>query len=159
MANRPAPETGQVGAAARIRAARPGDADALAGLTGQLGYPSTPGEIEARLARLAARPESDLVLVSVDTDDRATGWAHVQLRPLLELDATAQLAGLVVDERLRSNGVGAALLAAAEAWATTHGAEVMVVSSRVTRRRAHRFYRRHGYASWKESVWLRKGLR
>lgn len=144
--------------APRIRPARAADADRLAELTTQLGYPTTPIEAAARLARLSAAAESNALLVAVDGADGVIGWAHVQLRPTMEHDAAAQLAGLVVDEHDRSGGVGAALLATSEAWAAERGATLMLVSSRATRLRAHRFYDRHGYLPWKESVWLRKPL-
>jgi GNAT superfamily N-acetyltransferase len=144
--------------APRIRPARAADAERLAGLTTQLGYPTTPPQAAQRLAGITAAARSNALLVAVDKADDVIGWAHVALRPSLEHDAAAQLAGLVVDDAVRSGGVGAALLAASEAWAAEHGAGVMLVSSRATRMRAHRFYDRHGYGLWKDSVWLRKPL-
>jgi GNAT superfamily N-acetyltransferase len=142
----------------RIRTARAADAERLAELTTQLGYPTTPPQAAQRLAHITAAARSNALLVAVDEADDVIGWAHVALRPSLEHDAAAQLAGLVVDDTVRSGGVGAALLAASEAWAAEHGAGVMLVSSRATRLRAHRFYGRHGYGLCKESVWLRKPL-
>ncbi len=59
--------------------------------------------------------------------------------------------GLVVDDEHRSAGIGGALLEAAEAWALDRGCADLLVATRVTRERAHGFYRRHGYALLKTS--------
>ncbi len=81
----------------------------------------------------------------------AIGWLHVQLKHSLTSPLAAQVMGLVVDERHRSGGVGGALLEAAEAWARARGCRDLLVATRVTRERAHAFYRRHGYGLLKTS--------
>jgi GNAT superfamily N-acetyltransferase len=144
--------------APRIRPARPADAADLARLTTQLGYPVDPGEQGRRLERVLASGEDDAVLVAVDTADRPLGWVHVAMRRLLELEDTAQVTGLVVDEAARSGGIGAALLAAGEAWAHERGCRTMDIASRESRVDAHRFYERHGYTRYKISHRFRKTL-
>ncbi len=139
--------------APRVRRARLDDAPALAPLTTQLGYPVEAAEQAERLARVLA--SDDAVLVAVDATDAAIGWIHVQHRTPLTSAPHAQIAGMVVDETHRSDGVGAALLAAAEAWAGGRGLPSVQVYSRVERERAHRFYERHGYALVKTSRVLR----
>lgn len=141
----------------RIRPARPADADAIAELTGQLGYPVEASERARRLAPVLAS-ERDAVLVAVDVADRPIGWVHVQQRLLLEGSDQALVAGLVVDAAHRSAGIGQVLLAAAEAWAREHGLTTMRVLSRVERERAHRFYERHGYRIVKRSLNFEKPL-
>jgi GNAT superfamily N-acetyltransferase len=140
--------------ATRVRPARPDDAPALAPLTTQLGYPVEAPEQAERLARVLASTD-DAVLVAVDAADTAIGWIHVQLRHPLTSAPHAQIAGMVVNEEHRSEGVGAALLAAAEAWAGERGLTSVQVYSRVERERAHRFYERHGYGLEKTSRVLR----
>lgn len=135
-----------------------GDAAAVARLTTQLGYPVEPVEQARRLADVLARTD-DALLVSIDADASVTGWIHVRRSALLEESDLAVVEGLVVDESHRSQGVGAALLAAGEEWARRHGAATLVVRSRVTRERAHAFYRRHGFVERKRSVVLAKALR
>jgi GNAT superfamily N-acetyltransferase len=138
---------------------RTDDAAAIAELTTQLGYPV---EAEAQAARiadvLAAAPQDHLGLVAVDDADRPIGWVHVERLRHLEADATAVLMGVVVDEAHRSGGIGAELLAAAEAWAIGAGCRRMTVRSRIQRERAHRFYLRHGYEVEKTSFVFRKRL-
>ena len=140
-----------------IRPMREADAARVAELTRQLGYPSTPEDIGGRFAYLRARPE-DEVLVVVDEEDRPIGWIHVSRFASLEASDVALIGGMVVGEEHRSGGIGEALLAASEAWAREHGARTMVVRSRVTRERAHRFYERHGYATVKTSRVFEKAL-
>jgi GNAT superfamily N-acetyltransferase len=139
-----------------VRPARTEDAPALAVLAGQLGYPTSSEELSARLPEVAANPDA-VILVAGERDD-VQGWIHVELKRSLLAPLAAQVMGLVVDERRRSEGIGAALLAAGEAWARERGCRSMLVGTRVTRERAHRFYRRAGYDLLKTSHFFEKGL-
>ena len=136
--------------AARIRPMAAADAPRVAVLTTQLGYPVEAGELLARLDDVWARTDDGL-LVATDADDEVIGWVHVARIALLERSDIALINGLVVDEGSRSAGIGAGLVAAAEAWARDHGATTIMVRSRSTRERAHRFYERIGYAEVKRS--------
>jgi GNAT superfamily N-acetyltransferase len=142
--------------AVRIRPPLPADAPALAALAGELGYPTDP---EALLGRLAAvHPTDAAVIVSTDAEDQATGWCHVELHRSLVEPISALILGLVVGEGHRSTGIGAALLAAAESWARARSCKRLVVATRITRERAHRFYAREGYEVSKTSYFLTKAL-
>jgi GNAT superfamily N-acetyltransferase len=134
-----------------------GDAEPLAALTTQLGYPVEPDRIASRVGRLLDDPGS-AVLVATDGDDRPIGWLHVALLLSLEGDARAHIMGLVVDDRHRSAGIGQELLSAGETWARELGVTRMTVYSRQTRERAHRFYEREGYAMVKRSSFFEKDL-
>ncbi len=138
----------------RIRPMTAADAPFVADLTTQLGYPSSAEETVERLAGFDARHAA---LVAED-DGNAVGWVHVALVPSLAMGLTADIGGLVVDDAHRSGGIGAELLAAAEAWAREHGAARMVVRSRIARERAHRFYEREGYDLIKTSHVFEKSL-
>ncbi|HEX9009910.1 MAG TPA: GNAT family N-acetyltransferase [Holophagaceae bacterium] len=139
-----------------IRPARPGDADRLACLTGQLGYPAPPEAIQDRLDRLMA-VEDQVVLVA-EGDGEVVGWAQVGRGLTLESGAQAELVGLVVDEAWRGRGIGAALVAAAEDWARDRGLPRLRVRSNVTREATHRFYRNLGFEEAKRQVVFRKAL-
>jgi GNAT superfamily N-acetyltransferase len=141
----------------RIRPMTTADAPLVADLTTQLGYPVTAAETAERLAMLDARPDEHAALVA-DADGRAVGWVHVELSTSLASGQSASIGGLVIDERHRSSGIGAELLAAAEVWARERGAGTMVVRSRIARERAHRFYEREGYALVKTSHVFEKRL-
>ena len=142
--------------AVRIRPPLPADAPALAALAGELGYPATAEEILGRLA--AIHPTDAAVIVSTDADDHPTGWCHVELHRSLVEPMSAMILGLVVGEGHRSTGMGAALLAAAEDWGRARGCRRLVVATRITRERAHRFYAREGYEVSKTSYFLTKVL-
>lgn len=114
-------------------------------------------QIRDRLPAIQARPEAEL-LVAQDAAGLANGWLHVELKHSLLSPPAAQVMGLVVAEEQRSRGVGAALLGAAERWATDRGCALMLVATRVTRERAHGFYRRHGYRLLKTSHFFEKEL-
>lgn len=141
---------------AAIRAARPADAATLADLAVELGYPATATEITERLASVANADAA--VLVACDAGDRPLGWGHVELRRTLVEPLSAQVVGLVVADGSRSSGIGRELLDAMEEWALARGCRRMLVGTRVTRERAHRFYAREGYEVLKTSYFLVKEL-
>jgi GNAT superfamily N-acetyltransferase len=119
-------------------------------LATQLGYPAEAAEVALRLAPISVDAGAGL-LVAADASDQAIGWLHVQLKHSLMAPPAAQVMGLVIDESQRSAGIGGALLEAAEAWALDRGCTDLLVATRITRERAHAFYRRHGYALLKTS--------
>ena len=139
-----------------IRPMKSGDCAAVAELCGQLGYPATPREIRARFDSITARGFG-AVLVA-ENDGLLVGWVHAAVAPVLEADLYAEIAGLVVDASCRSQGIGAALVESAEAWARTAGCRAMRVRSRVMRERAHAFYERRGYVRIKTQHAFEKQL-
>lgn len=145
----------------RIRSMRAGDAGEIAALCEQLGYPSTPAQVAHRFGLLAERPES-AVFVAEDedeaADERIAGFVHVQGRLAVESDPRAEIAGLVVDAVRRGEGVGRALMAAAERWAADRGYDEVTLHSNVARERAHRFYQSLGYTITKSSHVFHKAL-
>jgi len=143
----------------RIRKARRRDAERIAQLCGELGYPATVGQIVTRLRQL--KPASKHAVFVAEWSDATVGlvgWLHVSVSHLLESDIRAEVNGLIVAERQRSAGAGAKLLEAAEEWARRHGCLVMNVRSNVIRERAHGFYERNGYEHYKTQKAFRKTL-
>jgi N-acetylglutamate synthase-like GNAT family acetyltransferase len=140
-----------------IRRAEDSDAQAVAELSRQLGYPATREEIGARIRRLQAL-EDHAVLVAV-RGGAVIGWVHVQARRSLELADYGEITGMVVDERSRSGGVGAQLVAATEAWVVTRGLTALRVRSNVVRERAHAFYERLGFSLRKSQKVFTKELK
>ena len=156
--SRPATSRPPRSVAPTIRPVRAADSAAVASLTGELGYPATTEEMAARIDAILQRPGEHALLVAVDVDDVPIGWIHVERLDTLETPPMAGIAGLVVGEGSRSDGIGTALLAAGEAWARDQGLGVIQVRSRTTRERAHRFYERAGYERVKVSAVFRKPL-
>jgi GNAT superfamily N-acetyltransferase len=129
----------------RLRPMTERDTGAVAELSGQLGYPSTPAQMKRRFEALSRDPES-AIFVAESEDGGLIGWVHVVGRHCLELDPYAELGGLVVDAAARRKGVGKALLSAAEQWAAGHGYTTMRVRSNMKRGEARPFYEGMGYA-------------
>jgi len=143
--------------ASRIRPAQPEDAPVLAALAGQLGYPTAPEEMAARLKALA-EDDRHAVFVAVEADGQVVGWIHVYLCPKVIADLEAEIGGLVVDETHRSRGVGAHLVRQAEDWARARGCGGLTVRTNVVRERAHAFYRRLGFREVKVQRVFHKSL-
>ena len=139
-----------------IRDASVSDAASLARLATQLGYPTTEAEAGQRAAAILRRP-GHRVLVAEENGE-VVGWIHVAPSITLESDPSAEIAGLVVDDRSRGRGIGARLIAEAEAWAAGEGYGVMRVRSNVKRERARRFYERAGYTVTKRQRNFEKRL-
>jgi GNAT superfamily N-acetyltransferase len=142
----------------RIRSARRKDAERLAELCGQLGYPATTAQIGQRL-RLLVPVSKHAVFVAETPSAGVIGWVHVSVWPVLEGGRRAEVNGLVVADGQRSLGAGAKLLEAAEEWARRQGCVAMNVRSNVIRERAHGFYLRQGYEHYKTQKAFRKPLR
>ncbi len=140
-----------------IRAASTEDAVQLAELADQLGYPARPEEMKRRLARVQP-DEEHAVFVAEQQGRGVVGWAHVFLYHSLENPTRAELGGLVVDGRCRSQGVGHQLLARVEQWAREKGCRAIGLRSNVIRERAHAFYEREGYKVIKTQKAFRKEL-
>ena len=131
--------------AVHVRDAAQGDAEAVARLCTQLGYPSSAAAMPARLARLNEGGSARALVAT--QEGGVVGLATIHLRHALNHAAPlAQLSLLVVDERVRSQGVGRVLVAAAEAWARERGCHRMIVTTALNRSDAHAFYERIGYA-------------
>jgi GNAT superfamily N-acetyltransferase len=147
------------GTAIRIRKARRGDAERLAQLSGELGYPATAAQIAARLRQLTpVSKHAVFVAEAPEVGAGVVGWVHVSVSHLLESDVRAEVNGLIVADGQRSAGAGAKLLEAAEAWARRRGCRGMNVRSNVIRERAHKFYERQGYEHYKTQKAFRKPL-
>jgi GNAT superfamily N-acetyltransferase len=143
--------------AGKIRAAQPTDHARMAELAGQLSYPSTPEEIARRLQGIKSSAEGAVFVAELNSGEIA-GWIAVFVYRTVEADARAEVSGLVVDERFRSQRVGEHLLARAEEWAREAGCQAIGLRSNVIRERAHAFYERHGYMHVKTQKAFRKQL-
>jgi GNAT superfamily N-acetyltransferase len=140
-----------------VRQMRPEDTAAVAGLTTQLGYPSTEDEIRRRYDLIKDRWDARL-FVAQHAGNAIVGWIHVQATYMLEADARAAIWGLVVADKARGSGVGRRLVEAAEEWALMRGLNVMAVNSNYLRIEAQGFYEHLGYKVVKTQNAFRKNL-
>ncbi|HKF46477.1 MAG TPA: GNAT family N-acetyltransferase [Terracidiphilus sp.] len=140
-----------------IRSMEPADAEAVAALTRQLGYERGPEEIRAWIAE--AGPDDRQAAFVARLEGKVVGWIEVSAERKLQSAPFALIGGLVVDEGVRSRGIGLVLLRHAEGWAWERGLERVRVTSRSTREAAHRFYLRDGYEAVKTSLVFEKKRR
>jgi GNAT superfamily N-acetyltransferase len=140
-----------------VRPMTEGDAEGVAALSTQLGYPSTTDQTLRRFRAIGDAPDAR-VWVAELPDGAIVGWIHLFGNRLLESDPDIEIGGLVVHEAVRGRGVGRALVQAAEAWARERGYTVVSVRSNVIRREAHEFYKGLGYEPTKSQFKFRKKL-
>jgi len=139
-----------------VRRAMREDNDAVAALAGELGYATTPEEMQPRLDELLIA-DTEVVFVAVD-GGAVIGWVQAGVTMSLESGDFAEIRGLVVAETHRSRGAGARLVTAAEEWAASRGLVRIRVRSNVIRERTHRFYERLGYAIRKSQKAFEKAI-
>ena len=132
------------------------DAETVATLAGELGYPN---EVEMIRARVRAIGEADLLLVAVDANDKAVGFIQAHRVCIIEVGFRVEILGLVVLSSAHRNGIGRRLIDEAERWAKHIGAEALSVRSNTKRIEAHSFYPALGYEKIKTQAVYEKAVR
>jgi GNAT superfamily N-acetyltransferase len=138
-----------------VRPATEQDAERVAALSAQLGYPASPEDTQRYLAQV--EQDSNHVVHVAALDGRVVGWVHV--RVMLHDKRVAEIEGLVVDEAHRGRGIGRLLILASERWMRERGCGTVYARSSITRKRAHRFYEGLGYENTSTSLTFRKALK
>jgi ribosomal protein S18 acetylase RimI-like enzyme len=138
-----------------IRAARPADAERIAALFTDEGYPSGPTDIQDRLGRF----QSDFSTVHVaEVEGEVVGFVAVHVMPRFEhSDRIARILALVVDPAARERGVGHRLMEEAEAIAARTECAFIEVTAGHHRADALRLYESVGYEPG-IATYLRKRL-
>jgi GNAT superfamily N-acetyltransferase len=127
-----------------IRDALAEDAEAIAALLAELGYPASAAAIPGRLQRMREEPGQSILLA--EDGGRVVGLATLIVRHVINADSPfARLAAMVVTDSARGRGVGSGLLAEAERIAREAGCSLIEVTSGLHRPEAHAFYLRHGF--------------
>jgi GNAT superfamily N-acetyltransferase len=139
----------------RVRVATGKDAEPIAVLSGELGYPAEAGTIAERLRRILSRGDQRVVVAELP-DGAICGWLQAHCSEALESGSRVEIVGLIVSGSMRRKGVGRRLVAAAEAWAAEISAQMVVVRSNAMRLESHAFYPSLGYSPSKTQVVYRK---
>ena len=138
-----------------IRPAEATDADAIAALFTDEGYPAGPSDIVERLSRFAS-PHSRVLVA--EHDGAILGFIAIHALPRFEHDdRIVRILALVVDAGARERGVGRALMAEAEQVARDLGAAFIEVTAGHHRPDAFRLYESSGYDAT-VAAYLRKKL-
>jgi GNAT superfamily N-acetyltransferase len=136
-----------------IRPATPDDAEAIATLFTDEGYPAGPSDIVARLERFGS--DHSRVLVA-EHEDAVLGFIALHALPRLEHDdRILRILALVVDAGARERGVGKALLAEAERVAADLDVAFLEITAGHHRPEARRLYEQVGYDA-SVAAYLRK---
>jgi GNAT superfamily N-acetyltransferase len=141
-----------------VRLASQQDAERLAALGDQLGYPYTWAEMQQRLDEIL-RDERHAVFVAQLPDGLVVGWVHVSIRPMLLSERHIEVEGLIVDVNYRRCGIGRRLMQQVERWAEEQGCRWVYLCSNVVRQEAHLFYHRLGYRYFKTQLALGRRCR
>lgn len=144
-------------ASTTIREAQVRDGADIADLSGQLGYPATVSDMKRRIGEICE--DDNCLLLVAESSGCVVAWLLIHLYRLVSSDCLAQIAGLVVDETHRNQGIGALLMERAETWARAKTCRGIILRSRSTRKSAHNFYKRLGYACIKSQDVFLKELR
>lgn len=138
-----------------LRLASPGDAEAIAALLTEEGYPAGTSDIVARLERFST--ENSQVIVA-GLEGEVLGFIAFHLLPRFEHgDHVARILALVVAGGARERGVGGRLMEAAEIVAMEAGAAFIEVTAGHHRPEARRLYESLGYDA-SVTAYLRKRL-
>jgi GNAT superfamily N-acetyltransferase len=141
--------------AVTLRPAEPADAEAIASLFTDEGYPAGPTDIVVRLDRFAS-PHSRVVVA--EHDGAMLGFIAVHALPRFEHDdRILRILALVVDAGARERGVGRTLMAEAERIAVELGAAFVEITAGHHRPEARQLYESLGYDAT-VAAYLRKKL-
>jgi GNAT superfamily N-acetyltransferase len=138
-----------------VRPATPDDAEQIASLFTDEGYPSGPSDIVERLDRFDSAFSRVLV---ADLDGEVLGFVAVHAIPRFEhSDRVLRIIALVVNAGVRERGIGRLLMDAAEAVGREVGAAFAEVTAGHHRPEAHHLYEELGYDGT-VAAYLRKRL-
>ena len=131
-----------------IRTAVKDDAAAIAGLSGQLGYPISR---EATLDNLSIilQNNNETIFVALH-EDKVIGWIGVIKTIHLASGPHCEIGGLVVHADYHRKGIGKKLVDQARLWSLQQDQHMLRVRCNVKRKEAHRFYFQLGFSEKKE---------
>ncbi len=131
-----------------IRSVQIADAADIARLSAQFGYPAAENEVKAWLS-LLLDSKADWVWVAIG-DGRILAWIQATAMFRMESGKFLEITGLVVDESVRSLGIGGRMVLHVKEFGKAFGFERLVVRSNISRIRAHQFYLKLGFAERKQ---------
>ncbi len=141
--------------AVTLRTATAADAEAIATLFTDEGYPAGPSDIAERLARFS--PPDGAVIVA-EHEGAILGFIALHALPRFEHgDSIVRILALVVDAGARERGVGRALIGEAERLGTERGAAFVELTAGHHRPDARHLYESLGYDA-SVAAYLRKKL-
>ena len=108
-----------------IRQVAPGDVAAITGLSHQLGYPLSQGQILQNIKAVLANKDHDAFVA--EYQNKIIGWIGVAHIIMIEMTPHCEINGLVIDEQYRGKGVGKLLIEKAKQWGKEKGNDTLSV--------------------------------
>ena len=122
----------------------------------EMGYECAPALVKSKIEKLDSKREAVFV---AEEESQLLGFIHVERYEVLYFESMANILGLAVKKDFQKQGLGKALLLAAENWAQENGIHLMRLNSGINRTDAHGFYEHLGYVSEKEQKRFVKNLK
>ncbi len=122
----------------------------------EMGYECDPALVKSKIEKLDSKREAVFV---AEEESQLLGFIHVERYEVLYFESMANILGLAVKKDFQKQGLGKALLLAAENWAQENGIYLMRLNSGINRTDAHGFYEHLGYVSEKEQKRFVKNLK
>ena len=126
-----------------VREAALDDWQGIHQLNAELGYDYPPDKTRRRLECIL--PNETAIIYVAEMNGQLAGYIHAVEYECTYLDSMKDILALVVAKQYRGQGIGRALLTAAEDWAKCTGAAGIRLVSGMDRTGAHKFYEACGY--------------
>lgn len=139
----------------KIRTVSYDDCEQMTELTRDLGYPSSSEKMCEILDRVINHP--DHFIFVADVDDKIYGYIHMVASILNESDVILDIAALLVSEKYRGHGVGAAFIQEAEKLSGQKNARLLRIRSNLIRPDAYAFFEHRGFVNLKsQEIFIRE---
>ena len=122
----------------------------------EMGYECDSALVKSKIEKLDLKREAVFV---AEEESQLLGFIHVERYEVLYFESMANILGLAVKKDFQKQGLGKALLLAAEKWAQENEIYLMRLNSGINRIDAHGFYEHLGYVSEKEQKRFVKRLK
>jgi N-acetylglutamate synthase-like GNAT family acetyltransferase len=130
------------------RPARIGDLDFISALSEQWGYLNSRDKMFHNLQKILKH--SDHMVILIEHQQVIAGWIHGIYSFRMAGDPFVEIAGLVVDSRVRRQGMGKFLVGEIVQWAKKMNCSLIRVRCHIVRKEANLFYSDFGFQEIKQ---------
>ena len=137
-----------------VRPAQKEDCSEITHLTNQLGYPSTLEKICEIMDLVLAHNDHQVFIA--EKENTIVGYIHLIQSMRIGSNPFVEIAAFIIDESLRSIGVGSSLIRESERWTSGLGIKDIRIRSNIIRQEAHNFFQKRGFQNIKtQEVFLK----
>jgi GNAT superfamily N-acetyltransferase len=131
-----------------IREIKGEDAEMVAALCGQLGYPMSIDQTLKNINAVISNADHCAFVALIDKN--IIGWIGVSYSVQIEIPAYCEIHGLVVDDNHHNSGIGKMLIEYVKLWAKQKGTNKIGVHCNTKRTETHKFYEHLGFKEIKQ---------